>query len=330
MSPLDPALFPLHVICVFVFGSLFGSFFNVVIWRLPRRFSIVLPPSHCPSCGSPIRWYDNIPILSLVALDRRCRHCGLPISLRYAAIELLTALVFVAVFWRFGWMGATPLYLVFASLLIIGSFTDIDHWIIPDSVTFGGLAVALVASLASPWLGPEYLPGNSWPHWGGGWWQGVANAALGAAVGWTVLTLIALLGRLMAGREAMGGGDIVLLAMFGAFLGWQGALAALLIACFLGAFFGGTLHLSAKMRERLRGGPLPPPPENLPEGIDASSPEGFQRAVEHLDLHRKERRLSSHLPFGPYLCAAAMVTLLLWPQVEAMLLFFFGGPWLYR
>ncbi len=307
---------------------MFGSFFNVVVWRVPRRFSIVLPGSHCPTCGTSIRWHDNIPLLSQVLLDRRCRVCGAPISWRYFGVELLTGVLFLAVFWQFRWSGATFVHLVFVSLLIIATFTDIDHWIIPDGVSLGGLAAGLVFAVAGPWLGPGHLPSSEWPHWGGAPWHGLANAALGAAVGWGLLTFIAWGGRLLFHREAMGGGDVLLMAMFGAFLAWQGVVATLLLSCLVGLLIAGSLLLVTKVRERLRGGPLPPVPEDLPEEIDPSTPEGFRRAVEHLDLHRRERVISTHLPFGPYLCAAALMTLLWWPQVKGTLIYLYGGGWL--
>lgn len=327
VSPFDPTLFPLHAALVFLFGCTWGSFFNVVIWRVPRRLSTVLPGSHCPACGTPIPWYDNVPLLSWAVLRGRCRFCGVAISGRYFLVELLTGLVFVVVFWRFRFTGATLVYLVFASLLIVATFTDIDHWIIPDGVSLGGLAFGLAAAVFGPWLGPGHLPTNEWPHWGGAWWRGVANAALGAAAGWLLLQSIAVLGRMAFRREAMGGGDIVLVAMFGAFLGWQGAVAALILACFFGASLGGSLLFVDKVRERRRGGPLPPPPGEWPEGLDPTTPEGFRRAVAHFDLHRKERALSTHLPFGPYLCAAALAVLILWPQVKVAATVLLGGPW---
>lgn len=318
MSPLDPALFPVHAAVAFIVGSMFGSFFNVVIWRAPRRFSIVLPGSHCTRCGTPLRWHDNIPLLSQVLLDRRCRICGSEISLRYGAVELLTALLFLAVFWRFGLTGATPLYLVFVSLCLIATFTDIDHWIIPDGVSLGGLAAGLAAAATGPLLGAGHLPARQTPFDGTLWWHGLAGAALGAAIGWSVLKGVAVLGRLLFRKEAMGGGDITLMAMFGAYLGWQGVLATLILACLLGALFGGTLLLFDKLRERRRGGPLGDPPQELPADLDPAHPEGFRRAVAHLDLHRKERSVSTHIPFGPYLCVAAVAVLFLFEPIVAL------------
>ncbi len=328
VSPPEPdhLLFLFRAVLVFVLGAVLGSFFNVVIWRVPRRFSIVLPASHCPTCGATLRWWDNIPLVSLLMLGRRCRQCEAPISWRYFLVELATALLMLAVFLRLGWTPTTFVYGVFVSLLLIATFTDIDHWIIPDGVSVGGLVFGLTAATAGRWL-PGHLPSTEWPHWGGAWWQGVANAALGAAVGWGVLKSIAVMGRLAFRREAMGGGDIVLMAMFGAFLGWQGVVATLLMSCVMGVVIGGTLLIFDKLREHRAGGPLPPPPRDLPEAIDPSSPAGFGQAVAHFDLHRKERAVSTHLPFGPYLCLAALVTLLAWPQVKAALVLLYGGPW---
>lgn len=328
MSPLDPSLFLFHAAFAFLFGTIWGSFFNVVIWRGPRRFSIAWPGSHCPACGTPIRWYDNIPLLSQLLLDRRCRVCGVNISWRYFCVEFLTGLLFLAVFWQFRWSGATAVYLVFVSLLVVATFTDIDHYIIPDGVTRGGLIAGLVFALAGPWLGEGHLPSNEWPHWDAAPWRGIANAVLGAAVGWGIMKGIAVGGRILFRKEAMGGGDVTLMAMFGAFLGWLGVLATLLLSCFVGLGIGGSLLLMSKIREHRLGGPLPPVPDSLPDEIDPSTPDGFRAAVAHLDLHRRERVISSHLPFGPYLCIAALITLLLWPDVKDTLIFLYGGGWI--
>lgn len=326
MSLLDPRLLPIHAAFIFVLGLLWGSFFNVVVWRVPRRFSIVLPGSHCPICGTPIRWHDNVPLLSQVMLGQRCRVCGSKFSWRYFGVELLTGLIWVSVFLRFGWSGATAVYLVFVSLLVVATFTDIDHWIIPDSVSIGGLVFGLLVAVGGAWYGAEYFPANEWPVWGHAVWRPLANAAIGACVGWFIMQSIALMGRLIFRKEAMGGGDIVLMAMFGAFLGWQGVLATLVISCFIGVFLGGSLLMMDKLRERRRGGPLPEPAHRIPESINPSTPDGFNAAVAHLDLHRKERSVSTHLPFGPYLCMAAYAVLIAWPVIERTLYNLYVAP----
>ncbi|MCS7049876.1 MAG: prepilin peptidase, partial [Verrucomicrobiae bacterium] len=128
---------------VFAFGAVVGSFLNVCIHRLPRGRSIVSPPSHCPKCKQPIRWSDNIPIVSYVLLSGRCRHCHEPISPRYVIVEALTAVFFVTIWWReTGWM--VPIYWLFIAGLIVATFIDFEHYIIPDEITLGGCAAGVV------------------------------------------------------------------------------------------------------------------------------------------------------------------------------------------
>ena len=235
------------------FGLLVGSFLNVVIHRLPRGESIVHPPSHCPGCDTPVRWYDNIPVLAYVWLGGRCRDCRAPISLRYPAIELLTGLVFAGVALRFGFAPMTVLGCVFAAALVATAFIDFDHQIIPDEISLGGLGLALLA-----------VPGLAWAT-DGGFADAVLRSLSGALLGGGLLWIVAFVhARVSAafGRTfphwpeegegyptpgtldywtwfpGLGFGDVKLLAMIGAVLGPWGVLQTILAASAAGLAIG--------------------------------------------------------------------------------------------
>jgi len=220
---------------VFAFGACVGSFLNVCIYRIPRGESIVVPSSHCPHCSAPIAWYDNIPLISFVILRGRCRHCQRPISLRYPVVELLTAVLFLAVWLRYGASGLTIAYWIGVGGLILGSFVDLEHMIIPDRVSLGGIAAGLLFSLLLPSL-----------HGTAQRWQALAASAGGAALGIVVLWAIGVLGKLVFRREAMGLGDVKLLGAIGAFLGWKGVLFSIFASSVLGSLVGLYLVLSGR------------------------------------------------------------------------------------
>ena len=233
-------------LAAFLFGCCIGSFLNVVIHRLPREESIVSPRSRCPGCGRAIRAWENIPIVSYIVLRGKCAGCGGAISWRYPAVEALTAAGFAAIFLVDG--PGVPLVrdLLFFSLLVPIAFIDIDHRIIPDELSLGGLSAGVLLS---------FLPGGDWK-----------GSAAGALLGGGILYATAFLYERVRKAEGMGGGDIKLLAMIGAFLGWRGTLATIFLGAFLGAA-GGLLAMR-------KGG------------------EGLKTAI----------------PFGPYLCVAALVS----------------------
>lgn len=184
-------------------GAVVGSFLNVVILRLPREgASIAFPPSHCPSCREPIRWHDNIPIVSFLLLRGRCRHCGGKISWQYPLVELAMALLSLALADRFGLSLLFFGYFLFCAALLVIIFIDLHHQIIPDVISLPGIAVGFAFSLVNPLLT----------------WQ---SSLLGVLAGGGSFYLVALGYYLCTRREGMGGGDIKLLAMLGAFLGWQ-------------------------------------------------------------------------------------------------------------
>jgi len=213
---------------VFVFGACWGSFLNVVIYRLPIGKSVTNPPrSFCPNCKHTIAWHDNIPVLSYLLLGRKCRHCKEPISSRYCLVEILTGVLFCLVFHHFGFTAATPVYWVLTAGLIAITFIDIDHFIIPDIISLGFLIIGLIVSFA-------VLP------WGKATGLHVINpvqAVLGLLVGWGVLDIIAEYSSIALKRDAMGRGDVKLMGMMGTFLGWKLVLAAIPISAFMGVLF---------------------------------------------------------------------------------------------
>jgi leader peptidase (prepilin peptidase)/N-methyltransferase len=205
-----------------LFGALVGSFLNVCIYRLPRRESIAWPGSHCPACSHPIAWYDNIPILSYLILGGRCRNCANGISWRYPIVEALNAGGYVGLFWFFGANWATAAYAVLYSALLVVAGTDLSHKIIPNAITFPGILLGLVSAAT-------ILP------------LGLVNGLIGLLVGGGLLWLLAWASPYLFGKEGMGGGDIKLLAMIGAFLGWKPALMTIMVGSLLGSIVGITL-----------------------------------------------------------------------------------------
>jgi leader peptidase (prepilin peptidase)/N-methyltransferase len=224
----------------FVFGAIMGSFLNVCIVRIPKGQSITTPPSHCPICQAHIRSYDNLPLISYLWLRGHCRSCGATISPRYFFVELLTAVITVMLLLRFGLTPAFFIYLVFAAALIAVSFIDLELQIIPDVISLPGIAVGLIASfLHFPWP-REHLALPPSP----------LDSLLGILVGGGMLFLVAWLYERATGVEGMGGGDIKLLAMIGAFLGWPGVPLSLFFASILGSIIG--LILMAVTRTGLK------------------------------------------------------------------------------
>ena len=221
-------------ISVFMFGSLIGSFLNVCIYRIPRGESIVSPGSRCTSCGKPVRFYDNIPILSYIVLMGKCRQCKAGVSMRYPSIELLNALLYLLVLHRFGiaspWVLLT--YFVFVSSLVVIVFIDFDHQIIPDSITLPGIPIAVV-------LGSFILPDPFLRHEE----MGYVNSIIGFLAGGGFFYIIAIAGRAILKKDAMGGGDIKMMAMVGGLLGWKGVI----LTTFLGSLFGSLIGVSLIM-----------------------------------------------------------------------------------
>ncbi|MEW6067414.1 MAG: prepilin peptidase [Nitrospirota bacterium] len=217
-------------IVAFIFGSIIGSFLNVCIYRMPRGQSIITPSSRCPSCNTPIKPWDNIPILSYLFLRGKCRVCNSKISLRYPFVEFLNALLYVLILLRFGFGCYTPVYFIFCSALIIIIFIDLDFQIIPDRITLPGILIGLIA-------GSLVLPDPFFRHS----LLGYKSSIIGCLTGGGLFLAIAMLSR-----GGMGGGDIKMMAMVGSLMGWKavisttfiGSLAGSIVGIFLMAFKG--------------------------------------------------------------------------------------------
>jgi len=225
------SLIPLMVF-TFTIGAIIGSFLNVCIYRIPAGLSIVSPPSSCPICGHKIRWYENIPILSYLFLLGRCAGCKSPISIRYPLVEAINGCLFVLILYSFGFIWATPIYFLFASALVVLAFIDLDHQIIPDVISLPGIGIGFVCSFMVPWL--------TW-----------LDSLFGIILGGGLLLVIAMGYEFLAKREGMGGGDIKLLAMLGAFLGWKAIFPIVFIASLAGTLIGVPVMLLGKKDTKL-------------------------------------------------------------------------------
>lgn len=200
------------LIAVFVFclGLIIGSFLNVCIYRIPRGGSLLFPPSACPACGRRLTALELIPVAAFIALKGRCRGCRTPISRRYPLVELLTGVLFLLVFWKFGLGLETLKWWVLLSLLIVIALIDLDFQRIPDAISLPGLAAGILLAQG---------------HWG--------QAVLGAMIGYGIIAAVIALSR-----GGMGWGDAKLLALIGAFLGWRGVVVSLFVGSLLGSLVG--------------------------------------------------------------------------------------------
>lgn len=255
-----------------IFGALVGSFLNVVIARVPKGLSIVRPPSRCPKCLRPIAWYENVPVVSWLLLRGRCRGCELPISIRYPLVELATSLLAVACVRQLGptpWAAAA---FAFLAALVALTYIDLDHWLLPRRITIPFIALGAAVS---------FLEGG----------PGIASSALGAAAGFAAFAVIGYVAERILKKEALGGGDLWLFAMIGAWLGAKALLPVALLASAQGAVIG-TILLTLARRKAPADGEvgataLPPPkPTGDAELDDWVPPEGA-------------------VPFGPFLALGA-------------------------
>jgi leader peptidase (prepilin peptidase) / N-methyltransferase len=235
---VDPAL----ALAIFALGLAFGSFLNVCIYRMPQEISVVHPGSFCPQCKHPVRFYDNVPVVSWLILRGRCRHCQARISPRYAVVELLTGLLFLACYAHFGLTLATLKYCIFGFLLLGLIFTDAETQLLPDKMTLTGLALGVLFSLLIPVndLVSQLLPGLiSLPASGGSWrWLSLLDAGIGAAVGASFIYGAGAIYLRARGVEGMGFGDVKLMAMVGAFLGVRLTIFTIFAASIAGSLFG--------------------------------------------------------------------------------------------
>lgn len=231
------------IFATIIIGLMIGSFLNVCIYRMPSEKSIVTPRSYCPACKHQISWYDNIPVLSFILLLGKCRFCKKSISLRYITVEVLTAVIFVILVRELGLNLITVIYMVLSCGLIIATFIDFEHHIIPDEITYGGMVFGVILSFAFPQL-----------HNTANRFYALRDSLFGLILGGALIYLIASIGTIVfrkklkkIGQEsAMGGGDVKYMAMIGAFLGWQGAI----FVFFLAPFFGSLIGIIEKLRKR--------------------------------------------------------------------------------
>ena len=208
-------------------GLIVGSYLNVVIYRLPRGISTVMPRSRCPECGTAIRAVDNVPVVSYLLLGGRCRACRARISWRYPLLEAATSALFLASFLRFGISFETPAAALFCALMVALAMIDFDHMILPDKLTFPAIALGILLQPFLPWA-------RLWD----GSWGAMAGAALGALLGAGILLAVWAAWYLIRREEGMGLGDAKMLAAIGAFLGWKGVLVSLFFAALSGSVVG--------------------------------------------------------------------------------------------
>jgi len=213
----------LTIVYAALFGAVAGSFLNVVIYRLPRGKSVVWPGSACPGCGRRLSWYENLPVVSYLALGGRCRSCKTPIASRYPIVEALTALMFAAAWWYY---GAGPLLvsrLIFGCALIALFAIDLEHQLLPNAITLPGIVIGFLFSLITET----------------GWVSSLIGIAVGGGILWAIYELWWLLRK----EEGLGFGDVKMLAMIGAFLGWKLTIVTLMLGSFAGSILGGLLML---------------------------------------------------------------------------------------
>lgn len=267
LQELDGAL----ALCAFIIGICIGSFLNVCIHRLPLDESVVSPRSRCPQCGTLIAWYDNLPIVSWLLLRARCRTCQTPIAARYPMVEAITGIFAVCAVALFGPTVQAVIAFGFSAALVCVTFIDVDHFIIPDEVSLPGIVIGLAVSALPSGIGLE-------------------NAALGALLGGGILWAVAFGYEFLTGREGMGFGDVKLLAMIGAFLGWQAVPLVLVAASVTGSFAGVGVMIV--------------------QGISGAG----RRVVRQLGagalcpfVRRAAQRTA--IPFGPFLALGALIAL---------------------
>ena len=297
-----------------IFGLAVGSFLNVVIYRIPARLSVIRPRSRCPSCATDIAWYDNVPVLSWLILRGSCRHCGVRISPRYALVELLTCAVAVLVYWHAvpgfdlhhlepalggaGTVVATPAlirwqdlatwlyFFTFFAGMIAVFFIDLDHYIVPNQITYALIPIGVLGSAGLWYAGGSVVP--------------PLQSIAGVGIGGGVLLGVALVGRVLFRRDAMGMGDVKLLATIGAFLG---AWPTLLIVLLLSSIGGSTVGIAMRLLGRSKTSEPLDPDE---KAALAETSAGDADAQEE-DQVEDEGPVYHYIPYGPFLVAAALL-----------------------
>ncbi|HBF33327.1 TPA: hypothetical protein DDW35_02060 [Candidatus Sumerlaeota bacterium] len=328
-------------------GLLWGSFFNVCVYRMPAGQSIWLPGSYCYHCGSPVRWYDNCPVFAYLFLGGRCRDCKSPFSVRYAIVEFVTGLLFAAVFYQYQLSWAMPIYLVFTGLLLIAALTDIDNWIILDRISLGGTVAGIVFALVLPFM-PEqtpsvlaktWLPSISGPFAVTHWWASVANSVIGAAAGAGFIWGIGVAGTLAFRKPAMGFGDVKLLALIGAFMGWKLAILTIFVASLLGTIWGVGAIVHGLLQTKKLNGNSSSHTALTDEEAQAYLADDSATAQERGWAYSEQEKAlltpllttqpeyavqHRHLPFGPHLALAAWLLMVFGPRVLLELRIYFA------
>ena len=220
----------IEIILIFILGLIVGSFSNVCIYRIPRNESIIYPVSHCPKCRSSILPKDNIPLISYILLKGRCRNCKSKISIQYPMVELITGLIYLIIYLTYGLSIQSLIYIILSSALTIIAFIDLNEQIVPDVISLPGIVIGFIISFFVPYIS-------------------FINSALGVVVGGGIILITGLAGSVIFKKEAMGGGDVKLAAMIGAFLGWRYIVISLFLGFFLGALAGIILIIS-KIKSR--------------------------------------------------------------------------------
>lgn len=272
---------PMFWACVaFIFGACAGSFANVCIYRIPLEMSIVSPGSKCPHCGTRLTWRENIPLISWMMLGARCKTCEFPISVRYPIVEMLTGGLFALVVWAVGFVPATLVYIILVWSWVVLSGIDWDHQYIPDRINITGMVAGPLIA-----LGAQFSPMQT-----GLLIDHVAPSLLGLALGGGVIWTIRILGHAAFKQEAMGFGDVKLMAFVGAFLGWRNVLLAIFLATLIGSIAGILAKFAAQRSlHNIGARDNPPSEEKTPESDDP----GYTR-----------------IPFGPYLVLGGLLALI--------------------
>lgn len=241
----DPFIRGVFEAFAFALGACIASFLNVVIWRVPRGESVCSPPSHCPKCGSPIPWWCNLPIVSWIVLRGRCRSCREGISFRYPLVEFIGGVLFLAAFWRYGYFA--PLAWVWIALMIVGSFIDFDHMLLPDFVTVGGMIYGAIVSVAF-WAVKAFTPYHFHNFAAQNFEIPVLHSILGLLLGFGLLWIVRFFGTIAFKREAMGLGDVFLMGAVGAIFGPVAVVATLILSALYGSIIGTAMIALNKTR----------------------------------------------------------------------------------
>jgi len=231
-------------IFAFLFGAIVGSFLNVCIFRIPLGKSLISPSSRCPQCKIAIKAYDNIPILSYFLLGGKCRSCKAPISPRYPLVETMMALFSVFLMLKFGLSASFFISFILISSLVVVSFIDLDHRIIPDTISLPGIILGLLASFMKPAGQNDFLVRFVFRTVKGGINMATLDSLLGIFIGGGLLYAVAVLFYWVTKKEGMGGGDVKLLAMIGAFLGWTSTVFTIVVSSLIGSIVGVALMVA--------------------------------------------------------------------------------------